>query len=237
MKNKEKHCKWYNDEFCTNGDSPCVADYCPVVEYPELCKCRELDNEKEFTDEEIANAFECCNTIGMSCNDCPFEKNGDECEGVEQLTIDLIHRLQGKVAEYERKLADGEVCSMDYHEEQMGVLNCEIETYKAEIERLNLAVEGLTATNKVLDKENSELIEERENMQAEIMRFEDMKFTQEHCDLYKENEWLKASLQQVVKDTAKECYEIFKFYKQNYYDIPLDLVARDIEEKTGVEVE
>jgi hypothetical protein len=41
---EKKHCKWYNDEFCTNGDSPCVADYCPVVEYPELCKCRELDN-------------------------------------------------------------------------------------------------------------------------------------------------------------------------------------------------
>lgn len=39
----KKHCKWYNDEFCTNGDSPCVADYCPVVEYPELCKCREVE--------------------------------------------------------------------------------------------------------------------------------------------------------------------------------------------------
>lgn len=36
-------CKWYHDEFCTNGDSPCVADHCPVVEYPELCKFREED--------------------------------------------------------------------------------------------------------------------------------------------------------------------------------------------------
>lgn len=38
---EKKHCKWYNDEICTNGESPCVADYCPVVEYPELCKHRE----------------------------------------------------------------------------------------------------------------------------------------------------------------------------------------------------
>ena len=42
---EEKHCKWYNDEFCTNGDSPCVADYCPVVEYPDLCKHRERDKD------------------------------------------------------------------------------------------------------------------------------------------------------------------------------------------------
>lgn len=31
-------CKWYHEEFCTNDKSPCVADYCPVVEYPELCR-------------------------------------------------------------------------------------------------------------------------------------------------------------------------------------------------------
>ena len=38
---ERKHCKWYNEEMCTNVDSPCVADYCPVVQYPELCKYRE----------------------------------------------------------------------------------------------------------------------------------------------------------------------------------------------------
>lgn len=46
---EKTHCKWYNDEFCTNDKSPCVADYCPVVEYPELCKCREEGSEKEKT--------------------------------------------------------------------------------------------------------------------------------------------------------------------------------------------
>jgi hypothetical protein len=40
-----KDCKWYHDEFCTNGDSPCVADYCPVVEYYTLCKYYENDTD------------------------------------------------------------------------------------------------------------------------------------------------------------------------------------------------
>lgn len=31
-------CKWFQDEFCVNANSPCVADYCPCVEYPGLCR-------------------------------------------------------------------------------------------------------------------------------------------------------------------------------------------------------
>lgn len=31
-------CKHYKDEFCVNASSPCVADYCTCVEYPNLCK-------------------------------------------------------------------------------------------------------------------------------------------------------------------------------------------------------
>ena len=52
---ERKHCKWYNEEMCTNGDSPCVADYCPVVQYPELCKYREVTISKTplLTPEEL----------------------------------------------------------------------------------------------------------------------------------------------------------------------------------------
>lgn len=31
-------CKYYQDGFCTNADSPCVADWCPCTQYPTLCK-------------------------------------------------------------------------------------------------------------------------------------------------------------------------------------------------------
>ena len=31
-------CKYYQDDFCVNAASPCVADWCPCAEYPELCR-------------------------------------------------------------------------------------------------------------------------------------------------------------------------------------------------------
>ena len=207
---EKKHCKWYNDEFCTNDKSPCVADYCPVGEYPELCKCRE-EYTHIVSDDDIAKAFETCNAMGMSCNDCPFDKNGDECEGVEQLTIDLIKRLQSEIAEYERKLADGELCSMDYHEEQMGVLNCEIETYKAEIERLKEGKKTLVWLNQDLKKQ----VDEQEN---EIDR-----------------------LEKVVHEQAEQYYNLeqrtaVEILQRGRYCMPSGL--RDwIEERYGVEVE
>jgi hypothetical protein len=96
---EKKHCKWYNDEFCTNGDSPCVADYCPVVYYPELCKCREevkdkskevndLVKENTLTDEKIIKALECMSnslsgTSGYTVDIIPY-------------ALDLIYRLQSE---------------------------------------------------------------------------------------------------------------------------------------------
>ena len=75
---------------------------------------------------------------------------------------------------------------------------------KAMLDNFHECNKSLLKENAELQKQVDKLKEERENMQAEILRFEDMKFTQEHCDLYKENEWLKECLQQAVKDTAKE---------------------------------
>lgn len=40
-------CKYCKDEFCTNADSPAVADYCPCQDdYVELCKFAEVENER-----------------------------------------------------------------------------------------------------------------------------------------------------------------------------------------------
>lgn len=133
-----------------------------------------------------------------------------------------------------------------------------IQRQKAEIERLTEELESKkkecreiaddyqemgtfyyneTVKNAELQKQVDELKEERENMQAEIMRFEDMKFTQEYCDLYKENEWLKASLQQSVKDTAKEILQTIKHAKENgqiFYNEAFMITAQ---KAYGVEVE
>ena len=82
-------------------------------------------------------------------------------------------------------------------------------------------------------------------LQAENERLNDMQFTQEHCNLYEENKWLKVELQhqqkkeeQAVKDTAKEIYqEMYDYSKRHtWYCLSPD----DIEmfaSKRGVEVE
>lgn len=31
-------CKWLVDGVCVNADSPYCADFCPVTEYPEICR-------------------------------------------------------------------------------------------------------------------------------------------------------------------------------------------------------
>lgn len=129
---EEKHCKWYNDEFCTNGDSPCVADYCPVVEYPELCKCRELDEDTSvcskddtdtnvgMTNEEIIKALE----MGSKCCKHNYLEYWELVRACQN-GLDLIQHLQGENAGLKER---GEIVINSLHET--------IDTQKAEIERL-----------------------------------------------------------------------------------------------------
>ena len=37
-------CKWEQDEVCVNADCPLCADFCPVTNYPEICKFAEEDD-------------------------------------------------------------------------------------------------------------------------------------------------------------------------------------------------
>ena len=34
-------CKWMWDEFCVNSDCPMCADYCPVADFPGVCRFEE----------------------------------------------------------------------------------------------------------------------------------------------------------------------------------------------------
>lgn len=136
---------------------------------------RKMD-EKKLTDEEIVKAFEHCNK-SLPHDKCLLAEQHKEdwvtCQSkCGRMIIDLMHRLQDKIAEYERKLADGELVSKEWHDEQ--VLHD-----RAEIERLT---------------------EENENLKADILRYEDMEFTEKHCNLYSENESLKQWLKRVNAD-------------------------------------
>jgi hypothetical protein len=38
-------CKWLSDDFneiCTNAGCDCVADFCPCVNWPQICRNAEL---------------------------------------------------------------------------------------------------------------------------------------------------------------------------------------------------
>ena len=37
-------CKWMQDEICVNADCPMRADYCPVVDYPGVCRYEERED-------------------------------------------------------------------------------------------------------------------------------------------------------------------------------------------------
>ena len=39
-------CKWLKDEVCVNSDCPAVADFCPVVNHPGVCRYEEMDDNK-----------------------------------------------------------------------------------------------------------------------------------------------------------------------------------------------
>lgn len=34
-------CKWMQDEVCVNADCPACADFCPVANYPGVCRFEE----------------------------------------------------------------------------------------------------------------------------------------------------------------------------------------------------
>ena len=42
------NCKWLNNEFCTNPDCPMRADYCPVPDYPGVCRFEDRIDEEEI---------------------------------------------------------------------------------------------------------------------------------------------------------------------------------------------
>lgn len=162
--------------------------------------------------------------------------------------FDLIHRLQGENAEQKVQIE-----RLTEDRNQLALCNKGLQDGINEYQADNAE---LGRKNAELQKQVDELKDERENMQAEILRFEDMKFTQEHCDLYDENEalkqwlkrlnadleyeknWGKIQAKQAEKDTAKEILGVIlakEFEKGDY--LTDDELHELFKERYGVEVE
>ena len=205
--------------------------------------------EKKLTDKEIIQALDCgCLAVvfGEHCEKCVLH-DIESCNIVPDAIVDLIHRLQSENERLKKQVKQGlkdmklEVGIRDKEIERLTEENelktAQVGLLTGQVKYLKMCGDNFLADCEKLQKQVDELTEERENMQAEIMRFEDMKFTQEHCDLYKENEWLKASLQQAVKDTAKEILQtIMNIMKKSDCFLAEDVV-RILAKQNGVEVE
>lgn len=148
--------------------------------------------EKKLTDEEIVKAFEHC-SHNRSCEYCLHNDEVGSGEIVCRSRLmgkacDLIHRLQ----------SENESLKCDSHRTSWRAkflkAKKELEEYERKFE------EG-----ELVSKEwHDEQVGHAENVIAEqrdeIERLNDMKFTQEHCDLYKENEWLKTEIKRELAE-------------------------------------
>lgn len=47
-----KDCKYCIDEICCNADCSYCCDYCPVTEFPEICKYAEEQKDGEVIKED-----------------------------------------------------------------------------------------------------------------------------------------------------------------------------------------
>jgi hypothetical protein len=41
-------CKWLQDEICCNDKCPVCCDFCPVVNYPGVCKFEERGDSNDL---------------------------------------------------------------------------------------------------------------------------------------------------------------------------------------------
>ena len=44
-------CKYCQDEICVNADCPMCAEYCPVVDFPGMCRFEERNKTNAKNDE------------------------------------------------------------------------------------------------------------------------------------------------------------------------------------------
>ena len=90
--------------------------------------------EKKLTDEEIANAI--LQQVEYNAG-IPYIDEWLKVKTVKFADIlNFIYRLQDKADGYERKIENGGLVSIDWHNEQVGHAEIVMEEPKAEIERL-----------------------------------------------------------------------------------------------------
>lgn len=227
---EKKHCKWYDEEFCTNDKSPCVADFCPVVEYPELCKCRELDKDinvrsKDDTEIDVGMLEEALvDTLKEVA--IKFSKDSYICRVLAD-TINFIHRLQSENEQLMERVFDctavieyNEKCSKEIQAATILLeqRNKEIAEQKAEIERLNGCILTYAETLGNEQQKNAELQTKVDKLKAENAILNKQVDRNDKAIVREMNIGYKNE-RQAVKDTTREILQGFnKWLKQAISD-------------------
>lgn len=208
--------------------------------------------EKKLTDEELLETMAFCIKKEECGKDCSlFNVQGCMWNMFNQ-SFQLIRRLQKKIKLLEINLAN----ECEEHKQFVKLAKQIDEQQKAEIERLTLAVEGLKGENKVIHKENDELLGKIERLTKEnsnVISMNDALY-REKAELQKQVDELEnrfenkaccnmsencSMVQQAVKYTAREI--LTELYETKFKMIGEDYIYADnikvFAKKYGVEVE
>ena len=177
--------------------------------------------EKKLTEEELLKAMEYC-TKKKECDKNCRLYNVQGCMWIMfNQSFDLIRRLQNKNKLLKINLEN----ECEEHKQFVKFAKQIDEEQKAEIERLTLAVEGLKGENKVIHKENDELLGKIERLTKENSNVISM-----NDALYRE----KSELQNQVDELTEE----LDFYKcANCELTSTNEMLKGIVKNKGVEVE
>ena len=191
--------------------------------------------EKKLTDEELLETMAFCIKKEECGKDCSlFNVQGCMWNMFNQ-SFQLIRRLQKKIKLLEINLAN----ECEEHKQFVKLAKQIDEQQKAEIERLTLAVEGLKGENKVIHKENDELLGKIERLTKEnsnVISMNDALY-REKAELQKQVDELKEERYYTEQDTAKEILEaIFVCKKTSIIENEYDALIKWIKETFGVEV-
>ena len=174
-------------------------------------------DEKKFTDDTEIDVGIIENTLAKDTTvDVWLFKNSCWRRYPLSKILDIIHRLQDKIAEYERKLADGELVSKEWHDEQVLHDKEEIERLKTELSESRSVIN--TAHYKYHDYKDYQAycINELQEQKVELLKA--------NAELQKQVDELKSrkieplivkcpsletcpKVERAVKDTAKELSE------------------------------
>lgn len=231
---EKKHCKWYNDEFCTNDKSPCVADYCPCVEYPELCKCRELDkdiNVRSKDDTDIVDGMFDEAVIDTLKEMTVKHSNDSYVYRVLVNAINLIHRLQSENAGLQKRIEEQR--KIIEYQDSVEDRNAELQK---QVDELKKPINGKFKDNNALQKAYESLEKEFTRKSQKLRKLQDENAVYKQAiDSEREPYHLgfEHGKEQAVKDTAKEILDMFD--DRNY--ISESELKKAIAERYGVGVE